>query len=158
VHAPMLTTKLFEVSAIFFALAGLIRRHGALPSFDIALHGTYFVISRSHLLLVSAVVCALYALLYYLSAKTLHLQASNVLSVVQFAMTFLGLLGLNWLTNARIGPGRAIYLAEASVGEQSMLSMVKIALCGYISFFLGAALFILIMAWAVSLKLLRKNV
>jgi hypothetical protein len=64
------------------------------------------VVGHIHLLGIGALVCLLYAGLYYVSVRVLHLTLSVPLSLVHFAITLLALVGLGNLRYLGLGHER----------------------------------------------------
>jgi heme/copper-type cytochrome/quinol oxidase subunit 1 len=158
VRLPMLAAKLFLVSAVVFAFVSFFSRSGWGPVIDISVHATYIVLGRVHLLLISALICGLYAALYIFSEKVLKVAVNQPLSVVQFALTSLGLIALNLITNARIGPGRAVYIATARMEGETLVPWLLVAVvCAYLLLLLGGALFVANLAWVTIAKAIRTN-
>jgi len=102
----MLLPLLFAAAGILFALASLFASRGVTPGIDVFVHGTYFVVGHIHLLGIGALVCSLYAGLYYVSLRVLHLTLSMPLSLVHFAITLLASVGLGNLRYLGLGDAR----------------------------------------------------
>ncbi len=93
--SPILCAKVFFACGCLFFLAGMITRQAALPSVDIMIHSTYFVIGHVRLLYLSGFTLWVYAGFYFVGARFLGLNVSPTLTVVHFLITTAGLIGLN---------------------------------------------------------------
>jgi heme/copper-type cytochrome/quinol oxidase subunit 1 len=104
----MLLPVLFAAAGILFAVASLFAARGVTPGIDVFVHvhGSYFVVGHIHLLGIGTLVCLLYAGLYYVSLRVLHLTLSMPLSLVHFAITLLASVGLGNLRYLGLGDAR----------------------------------------------------
>ena len=94
-RSPMLGAKLFFLAGLVFLLAGAFWRPTGLPSIDINLHATYFVVGHFHLLFLSSMALWVYASLYYLAVRLFALRFNTTLTILHLLVMTVALIGLN---------------------------------------------------------------
>ncbi len=82
----MLQTKLFGVLAIVFSICAGLAWLNPLPSLDVGLHATYFVLGPVLVLLFCATTSLNFAVLYYAGARFFHARWNRTLSVLHFSL------------------------------------------------------------------------
>ncbi len=82
----MLYAKLFGVLAIVFSICAGLAWLNPLPSLDVGLHATYFVLGPVHVLLFCAATSLNFAVLYYAGARFFHARWNRTLSVLHFSL------------------------------------------------------------------------
>jgi hypothetical protein len=87
-----LPSLLFVVAGIVLAAGSFFATETATPSIDVSI-GTSLVI-HLHPLRLGVFLCFLYATLYYLGARFLHLNVPITLASVHLLITFLAVIGL----------------------------------------------------------------
>jgi hypothetical protein len=87
-----LPSLLFVVAGIFLAVASFFATESTTPGIDVSL-GTSLVI-HLHPLRLGVFLCFLYATLYYIGARVLHLDVPITLASLHLLITFLAVIGL----------------------------------------------------------------
>jgi len=80
----MLPAKLFAALAVAFAVFAGFARLYPLPSVDLGVHSTYFVLGPMLVTLFGMVTSANFAVLYYAVHRCLHARWNRTLSLVHF--------------------------------------------------------------------------
>ncbi|HUI50811.1 MAG TPA: cbb3-type cytochrome c oxidase subunit I [Terriglobales bacterium] len=146
--SPLLGAKLCFVSGLVFLFAGFFLRRAILPSVDIYLHATYFVVGHFQLFLLSSLALWIYGGMYYLGAKWLGLQFNNRLVIAQLGLTLAALIGLN----------SAVYLRVARVADNLARPIfVRVGLLCVSLFLLGIVVFLAIFLLSSGEKLWRAS-
>lgn len=138
--------KVFFVCGSLFLLVGLLTRGAALPSVDIAVHATYIVVARFHLLVLSALALWIYAGLYYLGALLFGLQLNPTLTILHLAITMVGLIGLNSVAYLR---------ATTAFGNPTPHTFASVGIIGAALFLAGMLMFVLIYLFSSGEKIWR---
>ena len=133
----MLTARLFAALASILAILAFLGRGQVLPSMDLYLHFTYIVLSPYHWQLLGALVCAIFAFIYFTVAQWIARPLNQSMGLVSF--TFIALAFIVWL------------FVGFFIRRDSPPSMWQIgALFGAIfAFMLGCVLFGVSVAWTL---------
>jgi len=146
--SPLLGAKLYFVSGLVFLFASVFLRRTILPSVNIYLHASYFVVGHFHLLLASSLALWIYGGIYYLGAEWLGLQFNNGLVIAQFGLTLAALIGLN----------NVVYLRVARVsGNPTVPISVRLGLLGVSLFLLGIIVFLVVFLLSSGEKIWRAS-
>jgi cytochrome c oxidase subunit 1 len=148
-RSPILGAKLFFLTGLVFLLVGVFWQPTGLPSIDIYLHATYFVVSHLHLLFLSSLALWTYAGLYYLGTRLFALQFNSPLTILHLLVTTVALIGLNSFR----------YLGNYG-SAQSLPSplLVRLTPLGGLLFLIGIAMFIVIVILATVARVRRAAV
>jgi heme/copper-type cytochrome/quinol oxidase subunit 1 len=144
--SPMLGAKLFFLCGLVFLVAGFIERPAGLPSIDIMVHATYFVVSQLHLMLLSSFVLWFYAGLYYLGVRLFGLDFSPILMIVHLSLTATALIGLNSIRYL------GIYGVEHPPASPLLF---RLAPASGVLLLIGAALFVVVILLATVARVRR---
>ena len=148
-RSPVLGAKLFFLSGLVFLVAGFLRRPPGSPSIDIYAHGTYFVVTHFHLLLLSSLALWIYAGLYYLGARLFTLSFNTTLTILHLLVTTVALVGLNSFR----------YLGNyGSVQSPASPLLVQLVPFGGALLLIGIAMFIVIVILATVARVRRAAV
>jgi heme/copper-type cytochrome/quinol oxidase subunit 1 len=87
----MLSAKLFATLAIMqVALVALFRSKTPSESIDVFFHATYFVIGRIHLMGLTALASACFALIYFAASRWVLRPLNNSLGITHFVLALAG--------------------------------------------------------------------
>src|SRR5258708_35543039 len=87
----MLTAKLFATVAIMqVALVALFKSKTPSKSIDVFFHATYFVIDHIHLMGLTALVSACFALIYFAASRWVLRPLNNSLGITHFVLALAG--------------------------------------------------------------------
>jgi hypothetical protein len=93
----MRPTRLFAFAAAGFAVLALFwETMGRQPALDFYVHDVYFVVFNRLVILAAAVICGIFALLYFGCGRLLRIPLNRGLSLTNFLLVVLPLGALVW--------------------------------------------------------------
>jgi heme/copper-type cytochrome/quinol oxidase subunit 1 len=116
-------------------------------AFDLYLHDTYFVISHGHGILSFALLCAVFAALYYFGGRFLGPHLSNGLSLAHFLFWIFALVAV-WAAEFAL-----VHTVQARQDPNQSWSLLAGSVAAALAFLLGGLLFLINFAWAITRKL-----
>jgi heme/copper-type cytochrome/quinol oxidase subunit 1 len=139
----MLAAKLFGIAAVAIALIAF-RMHAA---FDLYLHDTYFVVSHGQGILSFALLCAVFAALYYFGGRFLGSSLSKGLALAHFLLWVFALVAFS------IMEFLLIHAVQARQDPNQSWPILAGSAVPALAFLAGGLLFLLNFALAIARKL-----
>jgi heme/copper-type cytochrome/quinol oxidase subunit 1 len=143
----MRTVKLFAIAAVGFISLAFFLKDSPL---DLYIHDNYFVLSRSMVTVLAAVICALFVLVYFSCERWLRIPLNRGLSLANFVLIVLPLAVLIWSLHAP-----AVTFRTANDSRQ-LTFMLLYLVAPLICFLLGCLLFVVNFGWSLT-RLLRAH-
>lgn len=132
----MLPAKLFITFAILVGVFGFLYEGGARSTIDLYLHSVYLVIAPRHLQLAAALGCAMFAAIYFCSAKWLARPLNDIVGVAHFVSLALGVI----LVAVAV---KAVSSAAVLSGSEVRIWHFLVLYAGILSLLLSCFIFVL---------------
>ena len=140
----MLSAKLFATLAIMqVALVALFKSKTPSRSIDVFFHATYFVIDHIHLMGLTALVSACFALIYFAASRWVLRPLNNSLGITHFVLALAGYI----LLFVAVYSIRAMAASGGPVGRAVNHLDVLAFLVGVFCFLLGCVTLAVNCAW-----------
>jgi heme/copper-type cytochrome/quinol oxidase subunit 1 len=139
----MLSAKLFATLAIMQVALALLGSKAPSKSSDVYFHATYFVIGHIHLMGLTALASACFALIYFAASRWVLRPLNNSLGITHFVLALVGyillLVAIYWI--------RAMTASGEPVGRVVNHWHVLAFLVGVFCFLLGCVTLVVNCAW-----------
>ena len=136
--------KLFGIAALAIAVIAVVPVKLTDAMFDFYLHATYIVVAARHAILGFALLCGVFAGLYYFGDRLLGHRLVNGLTLAHFLL---------WIFSFVIFVLEAHGLARAIRSQQDPRPLLAGFAAPLLALIVGGILFITNLAWAIVLKL-----